>query len=111
MIKIAMETLGQERQAALPQRAGAAFIELVDEPAIVRVRALALLMGSRQIQVRLARQEIQPVAQSFQTTTDKRVNVIGRQIAEAHEEFEDFDITLGRVDGDCGAIAANDRIT
>ena len=65
--------------------------------AIVGVGALALLVRPGEVQVRLARKEIEPMAEGLLIAADKGVNVVAGQIAEANEQLENLDVALGRV--------------
>ena len=55
---------------------------------------VTLLQRPRQIQVGLARKEIEPVAQRLLITADEGVNIIARQEAETIEQREDFNVAL-----------------
>ena len=78
--------------------------------AIIGVGALALLLRPGQIEVRLARQQIEPMAECFLVAADEGVNVVGRQVAIANEQPENLDVALRRIDGDGAAVAADHRV-
>ena len=111
MREIVAVALGRElRGPARAETRDTALVELIDEGAIIGVGALPLLLRPGQVQVWLAREEIEPMAQSLLIAADEGVNVIARQVAKADEQLEDLDVAFGRIDGERRAVAIHDRI-
>ena len=74
-----------ELTAVMLQEVDTALIEFVDQPAAVGVGVGALLRRPIEEQVRLARENVEPVDQVFEVSTDKRMDVIRGQVAVARE--------------------------
>ena len=110
MREIVVVALRQEGKAALAQDAASALVELVDEMAIISIGTLALLVRTGEIQVRLAREQIQAMAERLFAAADKRVNVIAGKIAEANEQLEYVDVSVSRPRHHGGATTADDGI-
>jgi len=88
----------------------AAVVELVDEPTIVGVGVLPLLVRPRQVEVGFSGQQVQPAAKGFLIAAHKRMDVVARQIAKANQQPENLDVAFSRIDGDGLSVTADDGI-
>src|ERR1700692_2019296 len=104
-----MVALRERGETALTQGPRTAFVQLIDQRPIVGLGVLPLLVRAREIEVRLAAQEIEAMQQRLAVAADKGVNVIARQISVPYEQLKNVDVALGRIHGARRPGAADDR--
>ena len=85
--EIAVVVLRRWRGSALAQEADRAVVELVDEWPMIGARALALLVRSREIEIRLAGQKIESPGQRLEVAANESADVVAGQAAVAGEKL------------------------